>query len=1133
MLFETRHETPEVSSGWETIRDLFLKGRVPEALEAVRTRDASCRPDTPNDYILLIEIARAGGLVQKSFALSRLARRTHPENTYVQLYHARTLISRGRHWPSIRYLESSEPRLQHWADLKSVVTPPPLAGEPQTPGDLPADQQDESMTLYSMLLADLYGDAGFAESCLRWLDRARGMPKADSALSLYMQAGAHHGLKDWDKAIELVQSCVEKAPGFARARAFLLHCLLTKGRIDEALDAIEAGEKIGIRDASLELTRAMLVFSRGHFEEAEQSCRRILEDWPHADFIPWVRRTLFILLVELDRLDEAREVVDGEEEKLALPELPENISGDHHFIPLPLVAQKKNECVPTCVAMAVWPHGQTVDTTELFKEMHGREGVTLWRMRQWGEAHGYKVIPIELTCEATRGLLDRNIPLIGTIEYPFNSHVEILCGYHEALDVFYLRDPAHWTPGVLDREAVFQRYKLYGSVLAFVPPDDAETLAFAESVVSEPGEALLDLAQAVARGQRESAEAAFNRIPEASDVAYLRDAYAWCVVISAEQFQQRMADLAAREDAHPIARFRCMLSLGSDKVQDLLQDILDQSENQIGPMGRSFLQFLQHLRKGDWPQAEERLGRLMIHGGAVAEVWDLKSDLLWQTGRQNESRRALESALELEPLRLSLRQKWLDRRSTKLIYTEYLEAFDRLIESDPDDKRLLWGRVSALLDGPDGAAYEEAIRAYMTWFPRNAEAPAELMRWLLYQGRMDLFEDVLRNARALMPDEFPESDDDEKGDAPNPEERKPVEKEADPHADLPDYAPLMEKIWDAGEPDYEDALEQLLNLHSKGRLTWYDDARLLASRLCIHPEQETLTPGAVKQILPETMPTTPIWFVGSVIDILVYYNLLPDVADEVTAWVETSIPDYRNFVETWFNRVLLLEKSGQLERALVELNALLKRYPAHSSALYRMGLIKYRQRDYADAESHLKRSLDVNPGLPGSMEVLKVLYEESGKTAEELDCIRAIRRKYPRDVSHLKSEVLAVARHESPTAARQLLHDSREGFPELNLRLLDIRLDLKEGKADAVKQALASMTLADDERDDVFEEFMQLRMSIALEENNDDEVSTIAREGLERWPDSVRLKEILADVYAGTDEDKARDLLMEALGSGV
>jgi hypothetical protein len=121
---------------------------------------------------------------------------------FVQLYHARALLTRGMHTGGIAYLLGCEDSLgrthRGW---------------------------------WATQLANMYADAGFEASCLRWLEMAAGEPEFDSPLGLYTRACAFEGLRRWEEATELTRACIAAAGQWTRARSLLVHCLLTQGRL--------------------------------------------------------------------------------------------------------------------------------------------------------------------------------------------------------------------------------------------------------------------------------------------------------------------------------------------------------------------------------------------------------------------------------------------------------------------------------------------------------------------------------------------------------------------------------------------------------------------------------------------------------------------------------------------------------------------------------------------------------------------------------------------------------------------------------------------------------------------------------------------------------------------------------------
>ncbi|MCA9209847.1 MAG: tetratricopeptide repeat protein, partial [Planctomycetales bacterium] len=994
MLFELRDTIPEVSPSWIEARDAFLAGHSRKAWALATNLRGGNALRLANDFILNVEIARASSAHRTYMALARGAMRAFPEDPIVRLYHARVLLTRGRYTEGLEFLLGCESTLGR-----------------------------SHRALWTTELANMYGAAGFDASCRKWLAAARNESGIDAPLALYTQSCACEGMQQWELAIELAAKCVAAAPDWTRARAYLANCLLARGRVEEAERELAEAVRRGHEEALVDMSRAMLAMSLGRFDEARQALEAVLRDWPQAEFLHWVRRTLCILLVELGDLEAARQLVAGHEQRYALPEIPEVASGSHSYLPLPLVAQNKNQCVPTSVAMAAFPQGYRLDPDVMFREMHGREGTPLWRMRSWAEEHGLSVIPIRLEKEAIVSILAHGVPLIGALEGPFNSHVDVICGYNDSLQTLYVRDPAHWAPAAWPWELGLARYAMHGGVYAVIDQGRTEVLAAANSVRAEHCAALLELSQAVAQGEIAKAEYAYTCIPDEVDAATLRDGYAVNVVISPLKFRERMRAISEDENAKLLPRFRALMSLGSDDARDLLDKLLETEKSQrLGVGMRRYLTLQKQMADGHWRQALASVERLLLSGGGISHFWELKSDILAELGDHEASRDALGKAIELEPLRISLREKALHQSAHRMTLAEYLEEFDSLLARDPDDKRLLWARADALMEGPDGREYERAALEASRWFPRAPAVYLGLLNWYQAQGRRDLTDAMLKLARERLPDVFGDSSE------AVPQETSGATEGDDAKALPDDKDEFLKLLWAVNDARRPAAVQRVLDMQQSGQLHWYEAARLAACRLLIpdRPDMKTANPDA---ILPALPPGAAHWYARVLCDALTDHAPSLKIALDVNEWLDRVVPAIRSYPELWFQRVLLLEHGKQMERALDELRRLLELYPAYSSALYRMGIVKYRQEDFSSACRYLDQALEVNPGLMGAMDALVTIHETMGNRKEALRYVRMLRRKLPYSLNYLRDEVAAVAELESANAAEAILAEHAVDFP--------------------------------------------------------------------------------------------------------
>ncbi len=1095
MLFELRTGVPEVSSDWTEARDLYLAGKVRAAWDVATSKRNSRSLQTANDYILNVEIARACAANRTYLALARLAESAFPDDPIVQLYHSRALLTRARHTEGIKYLHSLEPTLG------------------QT-----------HRALWGTELANLYGDAGFEASCRKWGDEMRDVPGVDSPLALYTQSCASEGLQRWDEAIEYARQCVAVAPDWTRARGYLANCLLARGKVEEAEGELAEAKARGHEEAIVELSSAMLTMALGRFEQAREQMETLLAKWPQADFVKYLRRTLVVLLVELRDYEEARRIADGEEEMLSLPTIPSEATGQHKFIPLPLVAQNKNQCVPTTVAMAAYPQGRRFDPDMMFRQMHGREGTPMWRMRQWVEENGFRLVPIRLEKEGIVELLEHNIPLIGMLEGPFNAHVDVVCGYNDDLETLYVRDPAHWAPAAWPWKIALLRYELHDGLLAVIESDRHEVLEIAEKWRSADLGSLLDLSQAVAEGNVTAAEAAYASISDDSKTACVRDGFAVNVAMSPVQFQDRMRVVAEDEEANVVARFRAIMSLGSDDLEGVLAKLMDEDDSDLfGSRIRRYLRLQRIMSKGDWRLARGLIDQLLVTGGGIAAYWELQSDILAELGDQPASFEALERAIELEPLRMSLREKSLNRSANRLTLAEYLAEFDALLADDPDEKRLLWGRAKALYDGPDGNAYEQAVKEVIRWYPRDPNCYSFLIRWYHTQERADMADALLETAVKMLPDCFRSTE----------EIQNEADEKKEPSTELPDEkTDLLDLVWEPDDPRRSDALERVLEMQQAGNLHWYEVARLLACRLLIGDDPQGDKVDA-EALLPESPPGAAHWFAGALCELLTEYDPGIDLSHAVNLWLERVVPDVNNYPDLWFERVLLFEQEKQMERALEELRQLLDRYPAMSSALYRMGVVKYGQEDFPSARQYFEKALEVNPGLYGAMRGLRNVHEVEGAHEKIHECSLMLRRKMPYSVEFLRDVVLETAEQQSINAAEKLLVDVAAHFPARRLGVIHARALMLLGQYSQASDLLAKHVVSSEDKDeDLFEDYLQVRMEVAMQSNDRHTILELCDEGISRWPDSTRLKEIQAEHLFDEDPERSRTLLREVLCEG-
>jgi tetratricopeptide (TPR) repeat protein len=85
---------------------------------------------------------------------------------------------------------------------------------------------------------------------------------------------------------------------------------------------------------------------------------------------------------------------------------------------------------------------------------------------------------------------------------------------------------------------------------------------------------------------------------------------------------------------------------------------------------------------------------------------------------------------------------------------------------------------------------------------------------------------------------------------------------------------------------------------------------------------------------------------------------------------------------------------------------------------------------------------------------------------------------------------------------------------------------------DEASAIVSQLAISADDEELLYEDYLQIKLDIALENQDGPTIIELCEEGLLRWPHSTRLKEIQAEELASTDRDKSRQLLREVLCQG-
>lgn len=1090
MLFEMRLEVPEVSDAFVACRDLFMEGRVREARAAAEQLRTLQNPSL-NDLLLCVGIARACGLRKRFAALAAHARRRFPGSVQARLVHALSLASRPSAMSAIRALD----------ELSSACEP------------------DDRPHIHAMLAAAC-ARAGLRATALRHAKAATEAEGGCEAAIAYELCWTAIYLTDWPEAIAQGARAVRLAPRWPQARCALVSAHLALGQATEAGDVLADWRKAAVEDESMDLTQALIHFSENRMEDAAALFDRYRDRWPKAAAYRHAMVASAIARWSLGQPGPARIAARAAGHGLEAVLDHAKPDGTHGFIPSGYVAQRFNQCLPTAAAIVARAQGCGADPDSLFRRMHGTDGAPLWRMRQVMEEDGFKVLCLRADPGIVRGMLDRGVPLMGCTETLFGSHVEVVCGYHSGLGLWYLRDPMVWYPGFLTEEELAGRYASSGGALfAVLAPGAAGGMEIPPEWIADVATHLLDLEQACRTGCREEAERHAAAIPDGGPEAFLRDRLIERVVIGPMRFRERMRAHAFNPALPALWRWKTLLTLPDHDAALELKRMADEE------LRHPFHRELAAIRMAQATGADAELGDL-IRGlldryPEMTHLWAMQSDTRAQAGDLEGARESLARALEISPDAPHLHQREERLRVEEQPYARRLERADTLCRAYPDAHELKGMLAEVLCADPDGRRYEAACREVLRYFPRDPAVYVTLINWYLAQEREDLARALLEEGRRLLGmDELPLAAFERTPATPAPPESKPPSESGEASGEeLLKEAGADLAAGRAGRPDEWPSVRRLLEYARAGRLPWEQEVRTLALRL--------LWPGyrshagriddLIVPLLPSALPGP-----GEVSATLLIELLMegaPDrrVAETVLAWIERALGESRRLLRLRLLLALLREQAGLVQDAIEDLQKLCHEAPAFSPARFQMGRVRAGQGRVHEAAEQYRACLEGEPGHAGSLMALRDLCDTLGRADEADACQARLLRRVPYSFDTYLDSVRRATSRSGPEAGLETADRLGSELPPSFTAVARSEILLDAGRLDEASSTMDPFSGEEGRTWPVH----AMRTLLAIRREDFPEVERLAAAAMERWPRQSWIFGVYAERLAARDEAEA------------
>ncbi len=557
----------------------------------------------------------------------------------------------------------------------------------------------------------------------------------------YMLGVGAIDLREWDEGIEHLTAATQAAPGWVRATAPLADAMLARGRVDEAAALLEDAHRGPLRDASIDVMRLALLSARGANRDVVAAAELVRARWPRR-LVKGIAVPVAFTLRNLDDLAAARDwgLMLGESfaAQMATPR--------SRFVSLdaPLYCQEPMMCLPVCVSLVAAIYGKRFDPVELYSAMRGYGGTVFPNMQEVVNARGFDVHCIRPKPALLRRLLDEGRPIIGPRYGIGSAHVEVICGYDEALSCFYVRDPESWQQALIHQEMLSTRYQEQDGVLLLVPKGQPVTLDASDLSLSF--RALIDLEAALLEGDAATAKTHIETIDNPST----RMLAAWASAHTLMTHTEIGAlERAAVKDAAVSIRLRAMIAMqGSVEIDEGVFEIF----REVGIDRRHFVMQMiearQAMRDGLWETASRLCDALIDSVPGLPAHWQLASVIANARGEIDRSEHLLSVAYDIEPTNHGIASAWRDRVRMRRPFAQASDELCKLWQTFPSVHSLWYEYFMLLTSGSaDGSQIEELGRGWVARFPKSLAGWHLLTSWLRTQGREDLVTPLLIQAR--------------------------------------------------------------------------------------------------------------------------------------------------------------------------------------------------------------------------------------------------------------------------------------------------------------------------------------------------------------------------------------------------
>ncbi|TYR80006.1 tetratricopeptide repeat protein [Priestia megaterium] len=326
------------------------------------------------------------------------------------------------------------------------------------------------------LMVRIFLDLKRVDEAYEWMEKLKLYNKT----SLYDKWGYFYfQIGEWEKAESYLTEGINKDKKADMCYVLLADLYAFKGEHECALKLVEEGIKKFPQLPSLHMEKVRRLRDLKRDDEIITSLEYIedrLLNHDYQDYFAHLRADVYFETGEIEKLSQVLQ------QESCLTESPyatwlKKKQGVKVKLPVIPIVQKDNYCVPASLSMILQLLHEPKTQDEVGQHVYGDLGSKLSTAVEYMESLQFNCKFFTGSIDRYKQLLDKELPILASVEFEHASHVQVIFGYDDQLQVLYVQDPNFLSP-VLIKYDDFEKTYANSGFLSIVASPTSQALTF-------------------------------------------------------------------------------------------------------------------------------------------------------------------------------------------------------------------------------------------------------------------------------------------------------------------------------------------------------------------------------------------------------------------------------------------------------------------------------------------------------------------------------------------------------------------------------------------------------------------------------------------------------------------------------